>query len=266
MVMNTKRGFTLVELLVVIAIIALLMSILMPALARVRKQAKLVVCQSNLNQWGVVFAMYTGDNNGYFNRGWPPTAGGPALAGGHKWPYTLEAYYQDERLRFCPMATKSITTERNTALWAWPRLDATSSDTWEKPEGSFGTNEWTGNQNEDEGGWERIPGAYWKRIDVKGAGIIPLIMDCAWAGGFPEDTHEPPQYEGQIDLGMEEIHRYCINRHDYSIDICFVDLSVKRVGLKQLWELKWHRLFNTNSIPPSYKWPKWMDDCRDYEL
>ena len=64
--MRAARGFTLIELLVVIAIIALLMAILMPALARVRAQARAVVCQSNLKQWGAIWAMYTDDNNGFF--------------------------------------------------------------------------------------------------------------------------------------------------------------------------------------------------------
>ncbi len=65
-IVNEQRGFTLIELLVVIAIIALLMAILMPALQRVRKQAKTVICLSNLKQWGTIFAMYTEDNNGFF--------------------------------------------------------------------------------------------------------------------------------------------------------------------------------------------------------
>ena len=51
-------GFTLVELLVVIAIIALLMSILMPALRRVKMQAEEVKCKSNMRQVGVIFFMY----------------------------------------------------------------------------------------------------------------------------------------------------------------------------------------------------------------
>lgn len=64
--MRRQKGFTLVELLVVIAIIALLMSILMPALARVKSQAKAVLCLSNLKQWGLVFSPYTSDNKGLF--------------------------------------------------------------------------------------------------------------------------------------------------------------------------------------------------------
>jgi prepilin-type N-terminal cleavage/methylation domain-containing protein/prepilin-type processing-associated H-X9-DG protein len=66
--MSGKRAFTLIELLVVIAIIALLMGILMPALQRVRKQAKGVTCRNNLRQVGLAFNMYTGDNEGKFPR------------------------------------------------------------------------------------------------------------------------------------------------------------------------------------------------------
>ncbi|AQQ70232.1 type II secretion system protein G [Limihaloglobus sulfuriphilus] len=61
--MNRKKAFTLIELLVVISIIALLMSILMPALSRVRKQAKRTVCGSNLHNWGLAVNAYYSDND-----------------------------------------------------------------------------------------------------------------------------------------------------------------------------------------------------------
>lgn len=64
-----KTGFTLVELLVVISIIALLLSILMPALGKVREQARCIVCTSNTRQLGLAWVCYAESNNGKLVRG-----------------------------------------------------------------------------------------------------------------------------------------------------------------------------------------------------
>ena len=101
-----KKGFTLIELLVVIAIIALLMAILMPALQRVRKQARAVVCESNLKQWGPVFLMYTDDYNGHFMSG--QTSGNID----ENWVVATLAYYNEEKIRLCPTATKPTTSTK----------------------------------------------------------------------------------------------------------------------------------------------------------
>ena len=58
---NRIGAFTLVELLVVISIIALLVSILMPALGKARAQAQDIVCKSNLKTWGTIAVMYGDD-------------------------------------------------------------------------------------------------------------------------------------------------------------------------------------------------------------
>jgi prepilin-type N-terminal cleavage/methylation domain-containing protein/prepilin-type processing-associated H-X9-DG protein len=68
--MKERHAFTLIELLVVIAIIAVLMGILMPALQRVREQARTISCKSNLRQYGIVSRMYLDDNQGRFPNPW----------------------------------------------------------------------------------------------------------------------------------------------------------------------------------------------------
>jgi prepilin-type N-terminal cleavage/methylation domain-containing protein/prepilin-type processing-associated H-X9-DG protein len=58
-----RRAFTLIELLVVISIIAILMAILMPALQKVKKQAREMACRSNLRQYGIAGTMYLNEND-----------------------------------------------------------------------------------------------------------------------------------------------------------------------------------------------------------
>jgi prepilin-type processing-associated H-X9-DG protein/prepilin-type N-terminal cleavage/methylation domain-containing protein len=70
------NGFTLVELLVVIGIIALLMSILLPTLGRVRERAAAINCMSNLRQWGNAMLIYANQNGGLL-----PFDGGDGTAG-----------------------------------------------------------------------------------------------------------------------------------------------------------------------------------------
>ena len=103
--MTKSKGFTLIELLVVIAIVALLMSILMPALQRVKEQSKTVGCRANLKQWVLYFAMYTEEHNGRFQAG---------IGNGHThhWMNALRPYYKnDAKMRCCPTAMKPLIDE-----------------------------------------------------------------------------------------------------------------------------------------------------------
>lgn len=83
-----QNGFTLVELLVVIGIIALLISILLPALHKAQLAAERTVCLSNQRQMSQAYTMYIAENRGYLPMGWPdsPSSGSKTVVGTH-WFY-----------------------------------------------------------------------------------------------------------------------------------------------------------------------------------
>jgi len=89
---HSRSGFTLIELLVVISIIAVLMAIMMPALAKVRTQATMVVCKTQLKDLGTAMNMYITENNGNIPDSQAFNAAGQPVAG-DKWFQKLAPYY-----------------------------------------------------------------------------------------------------------------------------------------------------------------------------
>ena len=273
--MSKKNAFTLVELLVVIAIIALLMSILMPALGRVRRQAKTVICQANLKQWGICFAMYVDDWDGYFMQGFVIPAP-PQNAYLDYWMEALRPYYgNNHKLRCCPEATVP-STEASGNPWggggafvAWGVFFGYEwGPVFPGDYGSYGMNSWVCNPPQQDR--QEHPTFWnWRTANVAGADNIPLFLDCMWVDGWPNHTDDPPELEGQL-WYEGQMSRFCINRHEGFVNSAFLDFSARKVGIKELWTLKWHRSFLVDGpwtiaggVTPEH-WPPWMQDFQDY--
>jgi len=259
--MHKRKGFTLIELLVVIAIIALLMAILMPALQRVKKQAKAIVCQSNLKQMSLTFSMYAKDNNGYFHK----EAGGNPR---HSWVAAMRPYYSHEpKIRVCPATTKFFSDGLTGPFVGWGVYGEGALPTvpgWaiEGDYGSFGLNGWIAN---DKGAYHLEKN--WKTIHVKGGSRIPAFLDCQWVDGLPEVTDEPPEFDGQCHWQWDynAIRNFCINRHNGTVNGVFLDCSIRSIGLKELWELNWHRTWLEEKLTAGTPvWPDWMKNFKDY--
>jgi len=271
-------GFTLIELLVVIAIIALLMAILTPALNRVKRQARAAACQSNLHQWSLFFSMYTDDNNGSFPQGVNGVRGG----GNNRWVKALRPYHKDNSATKPLQDINGQPTGHTGKYAAWGIF---SSDTgggyagWPSKAqgglyGSYGINGWAANPQPGSSRGDNVAmkDKYWRTVNVRGQSRIPLLLGATRYNGLPEPTDEPPTYDGMWwDEGSGgRMIRYCLDRHDGFVNGLFMDWSIRKPGLKELWLFKWHRQFDTTGpwtktggVAPG-DWPQWMRHLKNY--
>jgi len=276
--MKERRAFTLIELLVVIAVIAILMAILMPALQRVRKQAKAVICRSNVKEWGLIFRLYADDNEGKLPQS-VSVAGGTLTDQQAYWIMATLPYYQNKKIRLCP-STRVIRGPTNRShggtLAAWGPFDPGGESDWwaDFDTGSYGVNEWCACPPPGVDSYWGFPAnEAWRKMDVKGGNRVPLFLDSVYVDGYPRANDapldsEPPPYEWNLawgDWGVNAMRLFCIDRHNGGINAVFLDGSSGKIPLRALWKLKWHRTFDTNGpwTKRHSHWPDWLRRFRD---
>jgi len=260
--MRKPKGFTLIELLVVISVIVLLMAILLPVVQRVRNQARAVVCQANLKQWGTILGLYVEENQGRLPRhgnGWIWLLRGSAPnEDDPNGPEILNPVYT-KGIAFCPMAIRSgREVPRTFRAWEFTLNGA-------PVRGSYGFNgclTWRllgrGFRHDPRG-----PDVF----SLRGKGSIPALLDSQGPLGSPCANDRPPPSDRS---GGNNMLCFSINRHDRCINSLFLDWSVRRIGIKQLWTLKWHPDFDkagpwtkAGGVWPE-DWPRWMRNFKDY--
>jgi prepilin-type processing-associated H-X9-DG protein len=250
------------------------MSILMPALQRVKKQAATVRCLAGTKQWGLIFSMYADENDGKFPRG--------QGSQGFWWIADLPEKDQSRiqnPLWFCPSAKEPIIDEYGNAIdsfnifnaWGIYTRSNYSGLCADGISGSYGLNGYvlsTPPGGNFEGG--RLTENNWRTPRVQGAALVPLFVESLRFDFWPLETDPPAEYEYEGWSGTNHMARCCINRHDGFINVLFCDFGARKVGLKELWTLKWHKNFNTagmytkaGGMNPS-DWPEWIRKFPDY--
>ncbi len=287
-----ERAFTLVELLVVIAVIALLLGLAIPAFQGARNQARTVLCQSNLRQWAMTLAAYTQAHDGCLPADMGGNLGLWMLRGtlvGDSDPNGNHAAFHGfhtRRIALCPMATQpafngtfraSFSSDKG--AWQLTGEVGSSTDAWQilTPEppfvGSYGYNHslFCGFRVDP---FPLLPFTRtptFNTLSVRDHASIPVMLDAT----MPMSTRSisVSMFGPQANTGNGQglgLNAFLIDRHGKQTNGIFLDWSVRKVGLKELWTLRWASDFDragpwtrAGGVQPE-DWPEWMRKFKDY--
>lgn len=256
--MKAKPDFTKKDFIVTLTCVVFLLANIAAVGTSGRRRAKEAVCLSNLHQWGNIFKAFINDNDGFLMQGWYE---GPS----YRWYNALRPYYSDNKeLLLCPQATKPLADYgADPSGGTFNTWDGGTHD-GQQYYGSYGICSCILNQESAD---------FWRRADVVGADNIPLLLDAQYYTSYPWWTNEPPEYEGARfrsgayggGMGI-----YCIPRHYGAINGLFLDFSARKIGLKELWLLKWCRGYNVSRARENEPdWENtgtgWMVPLKDYD-
>jgi len=273
--MRAKPNFSKKDFVVTSACVVFLLANIAAIGTSGRRRAKEVVCLSNLQNWGSIFRAFLNDNDGFFMDGWMSPNG--------SWMAALRPYYgeseseQDLRtdIKCCPEAANptgeypSDMSGSTFEPWGGPLSWSFVGGGKQGDYGSYGTNSSIYNHPGTGEYWQEY---YWRRPDVAGTDNIPMFLDATFVTSYGDWHCEPPLYPGAeywSGANGSGLGVYCIPRHYGAINGLFMDFSARKIGLKELWLLKWHRnydLVQARANEPDWTiGTGWMVPLKDYD-
>jgi len=245
-------GFSLAELLTVVGLIALLTSLLLPVLGKVRAAAGSAACAANLRQMGVAWLAYTTENKGrLMEYAWNSPAT-PEAAWNAYWPGVLDAQDVHGPSLLCPAAAEPSPdpTRRGygTAAAAWSGRYASVATVVHLNAPTYRDSSYGFNRYLTAGGaFGPDPAVPTTQVSVaRSLTDVPVFFDCAYADAQPVNGSEaapvkaPPNLRGdQVTVASAEHWKFLLARHGRGINVAFADGSTRWVILDDTYTLDW---------------------------